>query len=326
MRAMLLAAGLGTRMAPISEHLAKAALPVLGTSLLERALGALAEQGVERAVVNAHRFPEQVRAALARAPIPVQISYEPELRGSGGGILAARRWLEGPDPILVLNADMCIELDVGALLEAHAGRGALATLVLRDETRKHEFGTIGYAEAHRVSRITNLVDRGAECGSGLFAGVHVIESELFALMPKRAAFDILRDVYVPLLASGEPIGAWLQPPNHQWWPVGTPRELLDANLAALRQRAADASVPSDGLFVSSDASISGDVRGPAWIAPGARVAAGALAGPQVVIGPGATLGAGATARETLLLANAEPATGVTLERAIGYEREVWRDA
>ena len=186
MKAMILAAGLGTRMAPLSARRAKAALPVLDEPLVLRLVRTLADQGVERVIVNAHVFPEQIREALAKAPIPIQISFEAELRGSAGGILQARAFLDGSEPFFVLNADMWVDLDLRALLEAHARLGAIATLMLRDETRKHEFGTIGYAgyaDGARVSRITNLVDRGAEAGSGLFAGVQVVEPEIFSHMP-----------------------------------------------------------------------------------------------------------------------------------------------
>ena len=325
MRAMILAAGLGTRMAPLTQACAKCVLPVLDEPLLARHLRQLAAQGVERAVVNAHAHPEQIRELAAKSPIPVDISFEPELLGSGGGILAARRLLEGREPFLVVNADMCIDLDVPALLRAHAESGAAATLVLRDEPRKHELGTIGYAAGGLVSRITNVFDRGSETGSGLFAGVHVFEPQLFSLMPERSAFDVLTDVYVPLLERGGHIAAWLQPRSQRWWPAGTPRELLDTNLLALHEACAAPSAPVDAVLLGHGARVCGEVRGPAWIGAGAAVESGATAGPDVVIGAGASLRAGTSARETLLLPGAKPRPG-RLERAIGFDTEVWSDA
>ena len=324
MRAMVLAAGLGRRMAPLTRARAKPVLPVLDEPLLARHLRQLATQGVERVVVNAHCHPEQIRELAAKSPIPVDISFEPELLGSGGGILAARRLLDGREPFLVVNADMCIDLDVAALLQAHAESGAAATLVLRDESRKHEFGTIGYAGGGLVSRITTVFDQGSETGSGLFAGVHVFEPQLFSLMPKRAAFDVLTGVYLPLLERGGRIAAWLQPGSERWWPVGTPRELLDTNLLALHEACAAPSAPADGVLVGDGARVEGKVRGPAWIGAGAAIERGATAGPGVVIGAGASLCAGTSAEQALLLPGAKPRPG-RLERAIGFDTEVWSD-
>ena len=124
MRAMILAAGLGTRMAPLSPGIPKPALPVLDRPLALRLIDSLAEQGVEAVIVNAHTQPEKLRAALRGAPIPVEISYEPSLLGSGGGIREARNFLtlDSSEPCLVLNADMCVAIDTGALLAAHRSR------------------------------------------------------------------------------------------------------------------------------------------------------------------------------------------------------------
>lgn len=323
MKAMVLAAGLGTRMAPLSRARAKPVLPVLGEPLLLRMIRVLAEQGIDHVVVNAHAHPEQVRSILEDAPVRVDVSLEPELRGSGGGLAWARPLLDTREPFLAVNADMCAELDLPALLAAHRRQGALATLVLRDEERKRNFGSIGYAESGLVSRITDQVDRGSENGSGLFAGVHVIEPELFDRMPQRETFHILSDVYVPLVAAGEPLGTWLQPSEIPWWPVGTPHELLDTNLAMLCDAVGDR---PDAVICSSDAKIAGTVLGPAWIGAGAAVAPDAVAGPGIVMGAGASLGPGSTAHECLLLPEAAPPEGCELARAIAYDSEVWVDA
>ena len=321
MRAMILAAGLGTRMVPLSLRRPKVALPVLDEPLVLRMVRDLAAQGVDRVVVNAHSHPEQVREALSKAPIPVQISLEPELLGSGGGIRQARSFLDGPEPFFVLNADMCVDLELRQLLEAHSRLGAIVTLVLRDEARKHEFGTIGYAAGARVSRITDLARVGTEIGSGLFAGIQVIEPEVFALMPEQGPFNSMLDLYAPMLRRGDPLCVWLQSPEARWWPVGTPRELLDTNLRALAEALPEAS----RLHAADDARIDGEIEGPAWVGPGAHIAAGARAGPNVVIGAGATLAAGSRACDSLLLHGATPPAGTRLTRAIAFDEEVWRD-
>ena len=305
MKAMILAAGVGSRMQPLSEHWPKPALPVLDRSLLARMVESLAGQGVDEVVVNAHPHSERLRESLVDAPVPILYSEEPRLLGSGGGILAARRWLEGDGSFLVLNGDMLIDLDVAALLAAHRRSGAVATIALRDDPRKPDFGTIGYGKDPVVTRITERVDLGGEQGCGLFTGVHVMEAQIFERMPASGEFGIVDDVYIPLLRAGGPLGAWLQPSEARWTPVGTPRELLDANLRALGDE-------------------TGDPAG-VWIGKGAEVADGARVGPRAVIGAGAAVPDGAVVRDALLLPGARLQPGARLERAIGYDTRVWRD-
>jgi mannose-1-phosphate guanylyltransferase len=317
---MILAAGEGRRMAPLSERCAKPALPVLDEAMVARMVRQLAEQGVSAAVVNTHTHPETVRRALADAAIPVEISHERVLRGRGGGILGARAALEGDEPFLVLNGDMCLELDVAELVAAHRGSGAIATLALRDDPRKLRFGTIGYDARGDVVRITDRFRRASDEGSGLFTGVQVLEPRIFAAMPERENFDILADVYLPLLERGERIHAWLQPLGAGWWPVGCPGELLAVNLEWLARRAGER-----GVLRAADAQVEGAVEGPAWIGAGAHVARGARVGPWCVIGAGSRVPAGADFERTLLLPGARPAAR-SLRGAIAWDGEVWSDA
>jgi mannose-1-phosphate guanylyltransferase len=313
-KAMVLAAGLGTRMAPLARDCAKPALPVLDVPVILRLVRQLAAGGVERAIVNAHAHPESLRAALRDSPLPIDWVLEPAPRGSGGGILGAREQLEGDEPFLVVNGDMLLELDVTSLVARHRSLGALVTLALRDDLRKRDFGSIGYDRDGHVCRITERIDLGGEKASGLFVGVQVMSGKIFARMPHRPAFEIIPDVFVPALRDGQKIATWLQPLGAAWAPVGTPGELLDANLAALT-----------GRHVDSSARVAGEVVGPVWIGAGARIAAGARVGPEAVVSAGAEIGAGASLAQALALPGARVAARAALERAVAFGDEVWRD-
>jgi NDP-sugar pyrophosphorylase family protein len=325
MKAMLLAAGRGVRMAPLTPRWSKATLPVLDQPLVLRLVRSLAAQGVQSVVVNAYQNADRLREALRAAPIPVEVSLEPELRGSGGGIRQARPFLEGSSPFLVLNADMCIDVDLADLLRAHVGGGAMATLALRDDPRNREFGTLGYAEDGVLCRIADRLDRGFETGCGLFTGVHVMQPAIFDHMPDRPEFDIVRDVYIPWLHAGERIGTWLQPQDATWWPVGCPRELLDANLRALEQTLEAQPDRPDDILAAEDARIEGKLRGPAWVGAGAHIPPDAHVGPWVVIGAHARVPGAERVEESLLLPASRPRAQEPLRRAIGFGEEVWMD-
>ncbi|MEX2209134.1 MAG: NDP-sugar synthase [Myxococcota bacterium] len=317
---MILAAGLGTRMAPLARALAKPALPVLDVPVALRLVRALAEQGVTRVVVNTHAHPESVLRALADAPVPVDWIEEPELRGSGGGVRGARERLDGDEPFLVLNGDMCLDLDVTALVARHRARKALLTLALRDDPRKREFGSIGYDVHGDVRRITERIDLGGEKGSGLFIGVQVMEPTIFARMPATDRFEIVPEVWVPALQSGLRIASWVQPAGARWWPVGSPRELLDANLDEL-----DAASRGGAVLVDPQSRVAGTLVGPAWIGAGAEIEAGATIGPRAVVSRGARVAAGARVADVLVLPDARIAGGAQLSRAVAFADEVWRD-
>ncbi len=324
MKAMILAAGLGRRMAPLTRVCAKPALPVLDRPILAWLLDLLADQGVELAVVNAHANVPSVRAALRGARLRVELSLEPELLGSAGGIRAAREWLAGPEPFLVINGDMLLELDLAALVARHRSAGALATLLLREDPRKRAFGSIGYDASGRVCRITERISRGREDASGLFTGVQVLEPAIFECMSAGSPLELVPDLYVPMLERRRAIAVAVQPPEQAWWPIGSPAELLDANLRAL-ERAEKRGALVGGVRIGAHARVDGELLPPVWIGDGARVARGALAGPHAVIGAGAELAAGARVAEALALPGARVAVG-EIRRAVAFGAEIWRDA
>ncbi|MEE9278744.1 MAG: NDP-sugar synthase [Myxococcota bacterium] len=319
---MILGAGLGTRMQPLTRRWPKPALPILDEPLVIGLIRTLAVQGVEAVIVNAHAHAEILLEALATAPIPAELSLEPQLLGSGGGIRRAGRFLESSRPFVVVNADMRLDLDLSSLLAAHAQGGSMATLALRDDSRKRSFGSIGYDGAGAVRRITSLVDLGGEVASGLFVGVHVMDPEIFRSMPDRDAFEIMTEVYVPALRKGQRIHTWLQPSPCEWSPVGEPRELLETNLSAL---AARSRAEPGATFVAEDATVNGEIAPPAWVGAGAEIARGASVGPWAVIGAGARVAAGTRVERALLLPGARPPAGANLSGAIAFDEEVWRD-
>jgi mannose-1-phosphate guanylyltransferase len=318
-KAMILAAGLGTRMAPLARDVAKPALPVLDVPVIARLARTLATQGVRRLVINTHAHPDSLRRALAGEALPIDWVHETELRGSGGGVRGARTLLED-GPFLVLNGDMCLDLDVAALAARHRERGALLTLLLRDDPRQREFGSIGYDANGDVRRITERVDLGGEKSSGLFAGVQLMEPAILSHMPALERFEIIPELWLPLLREGGRIASVLQERGARWWPVGSPRELLDANLAALASEAADAPSQEDRR-----AAVSGEVVAPCWLGAGATVAAGACVGPRAIVSAGAHVGAGARLVDALALPGARVAPGADLRRAVAWGDEVWRD-
>ena len=132
MKAFLLAAGLGTRLRPLTDRVPKCMISIDGRPLLDIWLDSLADAGVDEVLVNLHHLPEVVRGRLqARRGGPLTYPvFERELLGSAGTLAANRTWAEGEDVVLVCNADNLTDFDVGSLVEFHRQHEAIATLTL----------------------------------------------------------------------------------------------------------------------------------------------------------------------------------------------------
>jgi NDP-sugar pyrophosphorylase family protein len=255
MRAMIVAAGLGTRLRPLSSLRPKPVVPVRGIPLIAYPLALLAHAGVREVAVNVHHLPERlIEASHAWCPagLAVRFSEEPELLDTGGGIARVASFLRESDPCLLIGGDMVVDLDVGALLAHHRASGRAVTAVLRRDPRASQFGTIGVDATGRMRRIGRRFDLGGEVDSGVYTWVNVVSPRAFDSLPQREVFSHLDHWWTPELARGSnEIGALvLGPEACRWEPVGTPAEYLNANFAlpaALSYFAVDARARASGV-------------------------------------------------------------------------------
>ncbi len=205
---MLLAAGLGTRLRPLTEELPKPLVPVGDRAailhVLERVRAAEGSRGAGPVVVNAHHKADALAAALA--PYGVSVSHEAELLGTAGGVSAASALL-GAGDVLVWNADILADVDVGALAAAHADRDAAATLVVtgpKDVGAKGR-GNVGLAADGRVVRLRNETFGPGEVRGADFVGIHLLGASLRSALPGNGC--LVGDVYIPRGRAGARIFA-----------------------------------------------------------------------------------------------------------------------
>lgn len=238
MRAMIFAAGLGTRLRPLTDTRPKALVEVGGRPLLDIVAGRLVQAGVSSLVVNVHHFAEMVKAHLQASDyhVPVAVSDESrQLLDTGGGVLAARPLLEGDGRFLIHNVDILSNLDIRAFGEA-ARPDALATLVVsRRETSRY----LLFDDDMRLAGWTNVrtgevrspfpdLDPAA-CRRLAFAGIHLLSDRIFELMSGRyvpgEAFPIM-DFYLSVAAE-HPIYGYV-PEDLRLLDVGRPETLEEA--------------------------------------------------------------------------------------------------
>lgn len=235
MRAMILCAGLGTRLQPLSGLCAKPAMPVMGLPVVGYLLRLLQRHGVSEVLLNLHYLPHTIERAVARfAPPGMEIRYsrEPALLGTGGGIRAAADFLRESDPSLVLAGDMLLDADLGELVRRHRARADRVTLLLRRDLRAARFGTVGLDAELSVRQIGSRFDVSGATDQGLFTSSRLFASRAFDSLPERDCFEDLMDWFAPLIAQGarDIRGELLDDSSCIWEPVGTPAEYLGVNL------------------------------------------------------------------------------------------------
>jgi NDP-sugar pyrophosphorylase family protein len=217
---MILAAGLGTRLRPLTNDRPKALVEIGRRTLLEITLTRLSEFGIRDVIINVHHFADLVIDYLKSKNnfgMHLEVSREEVLLDTGGGLQKAGWFFQGTEPFLLHNVDVISNIDLGRMAEFHTKQNALATLAVKD---RHTSRPLLFDD--------ELYLRGrAEKGKGLaFAGIHVISPRLLTLIREEGVFSII-DSYVRLAAQGERILAF-RADEYEWRDVGKPEDLKKA--------------------------------------------------------------------------------------------------
>ena len=299
MRAMVLAAGLGTRLRPLTYEITKPMVPVLDRPVMAHILDLLDRHRFEETIANLHYFPDSIREHFGER---VTYRFEPELLGTAGGVRACAEFF-GEDPFLVISGDALTDIDLTALAARHREAGGIATLAVKKVPDTREFGVVLH---DRDGRITGFQEkpRPDEALSDLGnCGIYVFSPEIFDYFPERPFVDWAQDVFPTLLENDVPF--YIHEVREYWNDVGSLGELRQGTFDALRgelrlevegEEVAPGVVVSGGRPLPEDA----EVEGPAWIGRDVTLGAGVrLMGP-VVLGDGATVGDRAQLRETIV--------------------------
>ncbi len=282
-QAMLLAAGLGTRLWPLTADRAKPAVPFMGRPLIAGIVDLLAAHGFSRAVVNTHHRPESIHEALAGAPIEIAFSHETEILGTAGCLERAVHdgLLDRERPTLIVNAKLYTDIDLTAVLASHGASGAAVTMVLKPNAEREAFREVRVEGSKVIGFGHTRVPEGP--APLLFTGIHVLAPEVMAAIPPGFS-DTVSDVYPPFIAERR-VAAHVDIAG-RWWEFSTLDRYLELHARAAAEGLGPAVVRSRGAVVAPDADVD---RAVLW--EDARVEAGATVRDSV-IGRGVTVGAG----------------------------------
>jgi len=232
--ALVLTAGLATRLRPLSYVRAKAALPVAGDALIRRILRQLAAAGVTDAVLNLHHKPETVAAAVgdgADLGLRVRYSWEaPVALGSAGGPRHALQLLDS-DTFLIVNGDTLTSVDIGKIIDEHRRTGAVVTMALIRNTEPEKYGGV---RVDADGAITGFVPRGTPQPSCHFVGVQVARASAFASLPDNVPHESVVALYPALMAS-TPGSVRGFVTDATFMDIGTPADYLNTSLILAAQ-------------------------------------------------------------------------------------------
>jgi NDP-sugar pyrophosphorylase family protein len=258
--ALVLTAGLATRLRPLSLVRAKAALPVAGVPLIHRILRSLSSAGVREAVLNLHHLPHTLTRLLGDGSalgIRIRYSWEVPILGSAGGPKRALPLLHAPEQqntakppagsatsgstFLIVNGDTLTDLDLPAVVEDHRRSGALVTMAVVPNTEPDKYGGVVVAGDGAV---TGFVWRGSREPSCHFVGVQVVEPEVFASVPANVPYETVGALY-PALLSARRGAIRAYQTSAEFMDIGRPSDYLDTSLTLAEREGFDLTAGAD---------------------------------------------------------------------------------
>jgi NDP-sugar pyrophosphorylase family protein len=235
MRAIVLSAGYGTRLWPLTEDRTKPAIPILGKPLVGYVAEYLAGHGIDEIFVNLHHRPESVRRALgdgSRFGVKLHYVEEPVILGTSGALDNTREFFER-ETFVVINGKIITDINLSAALETHRRTKALVTLVLLPNTRRERFSIVE-TEGDRVKAFGGMpLNNAAGPAPLMFTGIQILEPRIFQYIPRGVFSHSTTDVYPQAIAKGEIVAAHVA--SGKWRELSTLGRYLDISIELLRE-------------------------------------------------------------------------------------------
>lgn len=314
MKGMVLCAGLGTRLRPITNRRHKCLLPLMTKPIVSYVFGALGVIGIRDVVVNTHHLAEDVKreiSAIEGDRFRLKFSHEPEILGPVGGIRKALPMFEG-ETFVVVNGDIVLDVNIERVAEQHRERVAALTMAVMDGGARPELASIGYDEEFRVRTVWDKPDWKGKLRKGINIGAFVYEPEILEkYVPEGVFYDFRTQLMPALLEKNEIVCAC--PVEGYWNDVGTAASYLGAHRDLF-----DGKAP--GIFKPSMLTPHNDERHsviqPSLVAGDAFIEEGAVIGPYTVAGADCHIGKRSIIEECVVMPRARVADGVAVKREI----------
>jgi len=299
-KAIILSAGFGKRMLPLTETIPKPLLPIAGIPIIRRTIDNLASFGITEIVINLHHLVDEVKRTLTPPPPGIQIYFteEAEILGTAGGIKAAQNIL-GDSDFIVINSDIIAEIDFKDLVKQHKKKDALTTMVLRQDSYAEKYGPIEIDNNGKIRRFLNKpdLDNNIQLAKYMFTGIQIMSPRFLEKIPNTGYSDISKDIYPKLVAAKEGLYGYVT--EGYWTDIGTPETYLVANFRELAK--SSESFPNRKGLIS-----------PVYIGKDCRIGQNVKIGPNCLIGDSCTVNSGAKISETVIMDGATIGEGAAV--------------
>lgn len=285
MKAMILAAGFGTRLQPLTHTVPKPMVPIMNRPILEHTIHLLRSNGIHDITVNLHHLPEMIQEHFGDGKnfgVQLHWSHESEILGTAGGIKKVQPFLDG-ESFLVINSDVVVDIDLSKVIAFHKAQGSALTLVVREGESPEQCDPI---EVDADDRIVHMVGTSAknmpdDTTRILFTGIQVMEPEIFDRIPENKFYGTTTDVFPGMLEDGLPMFAYWH--NGYWKDIGAIQSYLDVHKDLLDGRVAG------GLPIKNNNPARGHLTQPVLIGKNCQITDTANIGPYAVLGDNCTV-------------------------------------
>jgi NDP-sugar pyrophosphorylase family protein len=316
MKAMILCAGLGTRLRPLTNCIPKPLVPAPDEPLVFHSLRRLARAGATLCVVNLHHLPRAVKTAIGDdfEGMRIVYSHEPEILGHAGGLRKAAHIFEG-EPFLVMNGDIYADVDCGAVMRFHKENNAAVTVTAKTDLPESDLNLLGFDSENTLRTIRGKPGwSGPALSHGINAGVFVYDPSFLDHNVPPGRFSGFAEVLQPLLEQGD-ARIRVFPYTGYWTDIGDAEKYL-----CFLREVLDGKVPGipGGHMISGDAGIAGaaDIIAPCHIAAGCVVEDGARIGPYAVLGRGCAVGRGSHVAHCLVAPGVHVPGGAMVKHSV----------
>ena len=311
MKAMVLAAGFGTRLQPLTRVLPKPMFPVIGRPLLSHTFDLLSSANIGEAAVNIHHLPNCIVDYFKNEKPPylnLHFSREEKILGTAGGIKKMQSFLED-GPFILINSDIITDIDLNSVIAFHKNKNSKLTLVVRQDNSLEQYDPIEICEDGRIAHFIGASSMNIPENTTrvMFTGIQIMEPEIFERIPPDQFYGTTEDVFPQMVEDGVPIYGYLY--DGYWRDMGNRESYLRVNADAL-----DRKVQLKGI--SSHEPNGPLIFPPVLIGRNCRIAEDSQIGPHTVIGPNCTIKNGSVIEKSVFWAGVTVGAGSKIRNSI----------
>lgn len=320
MKAMVMAAGVGTRLRPLTHFIPKPMIPIVNKPALEHTLELLKKHNFDEVIINLHFYPDMIRDYFGdgrRYGIKIQYSQEKVLLGTAGGVKRAERHFN--DTFVVMSGDGLTDINLSKAVEFHKKKKSLATMVLKKVDARFDYGVTLIDQYNRIEKFIEKPAWSDVFANTVNTGIYIFEPEIFKYIPKNKFYDFGREVWPLLLARKKPLFGYEM--NSYWCDIGNLQEYKRAEKNAL-EGAVKVKIPgklrSKSIWIGTHTNIHPSVKiiGPAVIGSNCQIKKGVIIDSFTTIGNNNVIEEGAKLSDCILWSGVHVSKGVHLRNCV----------